>query len=26
MNKIPDAIFVVDGKRDEIALTEAKKL
>ncbi|MCD5383046.1 30S ribosomal protein S2 [Candidatus Gracilibacteria bacterium] len=26
MNKVPDAIFVVDGKRDEIALTEANKL
>ena len=26
MNKVPDAIFVVDWKRDYIALVEAKKL
>jgi len=26
MNKVPDAIFVVDGKRDAIAILEANKL
>lgn len=26
MNKVPDAVFVVDGKRDEIAIAEANKL
>jgi small subunit ribosomal protein S2 len=26
MTKVPDAIFIVDGKRDEIALLEAKQI